>query len=257
MLAYESNNLGKAACLHATSQLEAQGFLAYGSMNPIAVIHNGVSDKWLQSVGNGADFRTKYDLADARRLLLYVGRITPVKHLGMFIEAMANLKEDLRDWLFVIVGKDEFAHQREVEAKIKCLRMEPWVRFVGSVPERDKRNAYDAAELFVLPSYREASPIVVLEALGAAVPVLTTKGVPWEDLETYGCGWRPECGVDSISGALRKAVSKSTDELSAMGQRGRQLVYERYTWSLAAQRSLSLCEWLLGRAGEPEFIFDG
>jgi len=256
LAAYESKNLKKAACLHATSQLEAQGFRAYGSVNPIAVINNGVSDKWLQSVGDGISFRTKYGLDVNRRLLLYVGRITPVKNPGMFIQAMANIKEDLRDWLFVIVGKDEFAHKREVETKIKFLQMEPWVRFLGSVPEEDKRNAYDAAEIFVLPSHREASPIVVLEALGAAVPVLTTKGVPWEDLENYGCGWRPEVGVDSISQALKEAISKSSDELRAMGRRGHQLMYERYRWSHAAQKSLLLYEWLLGRADKPEFIFD-
>ena len=256
LAAFESKNLRDTACLHATSRSEAQGFRAYGLATTIALIQNGVSDRWLQSIGDGAAFRVKYGLGDGLRLMLYVGRITPVKNLGMFIEAMAKIKEALPDWLFVIVGKDEFAHQREIEATVERLQMGRWIRFLGTLPEQDKRHAYAAADFLVLPSSREASPIVVLEALGAAVPVLTTRGVPWDDLETYECGWRPEVGIDSISQALKEAIGRSPHELHMMGRRGQQLMYERYRWAHAAQKSLSLYDWLLGRAAKPRFIFD-
>lgn len=254
---YESKNLKEAACFHATALPEVEGIQQFGYRRPIAVIQNGISDEWLESDGLGAEFRSKYELPAGCRMLLYLGRITPVKNLGMLIEAMASMKDILHDWLLVIAGKDEFDHQREVEVIVKQHKLEPWVRFIGLIDVSDKRNAFSAAEIFVLPSRKEASPMVVLEALGAAIPVLTTKGTPWQDLVTYNCGWWSDVSIDSLRGALYNAISMSKDELRMMGERGRQLVMERYRWSTAARESLRLYEWLLGRAGQPEFVLNG
>lgn len=254
--AYESRNLKDASCLHALAPPEAQGFREYGCGNPIGVISNGISDIWLQSKGNGASFRRKFRLTEGSRLILYLGRITPVKNLKMFVTAMGTMKDALSDWFLVIAGQDEFGYQRDVEAVASQLQMESWIRFVGPLFGEDKRNAFDAADVFVLPSHREASPIVVLEALGACVPVLTTQGTPWQELETYKCGWWTETNIDSMSRALCAVTNTSPGELHAMGQRGRQLVHDQYRWSTAAHKSLVLYEWLLGRAERPEFVLD-
>ena len=254
MLAFQRRNLKEANCLHAMSKLEAQGFREFGSKTATALIENGISDLWLQSEGDAAAFRAKYQIPDDRRVMLYLGRISPVKNLCMLVKAMAGLGDTLQNWLLVIAGKDEFDYRAEVEATIRELHIEKRIRFVGSLYDQDKRNAFAAAEIFVLPSLRESSSLVVLESLGAAVPVITTKGTPWQDLETCQCGWWSDINVDSLSAALQKATNLSKEQLKTMGERGHHLVTDRYRWSLAAKKCDLLYQWLLGYAEKPDFV---
>ena len=52
-----------------------------------------------------------------------------------------------------------------------------------------KEELYRRADFFVLPTFSENFGSVVAEALGYGVPVITTKGAPWEDLLNHKCGW--------------------------------------------------------------------
>ena len=111
-----------------------------------------------------------------------------------------------------------------------------------------------ACDLLVLPSYSEGSPMIVLDALGAGVPVLTTHGAPWEDLLRYECGWWVEISAAALRDVLLDIARMSREELRAMGARGKDLVRSRYSWEAIARQTLLLYEWLLGRADSPDFV---
>lgn len=251
---YERENLYSASCLHALSQREADGFRVYGLRNPIAVIPNAISENWLASTGDAIRFRNKFGLAPETRVMFFLSRITPKKGLPMFLQAMASLQQHLGNWKLVIAGVNEFGHQAEVEALVGQLGLQPCVRFIGPLYGQDKRDAFATAELFVLPSHSEGAPVVILEALGAGVSVLTTKASPWEELITHQCGWWTEISQDAIADALRDALQQSPATLRAMGERGRALIRARYTWTSIAQMTIELYAWLLGRANRPDFV---
>jgi glycosyltransferase involved in cell wall biosynthesis len=253
-LAYESENLNRASCLHAGGESELEEFRDYGIAAPVAIVPNGVSDEWLSSSGDASAFRRKLGIGDDARVLLFLSRITPKKGLPMFLEAMAGMRPRLSNWLFVIAGTDEFGHQREVESTIDRLDLRDRVRFVGPLFDTDKRDAFEASELCVLPSHSEGAPIVVPEALGVGVPVLTTKASPWDDLVTFKCGWWTDIGTESIREALDEALALTQGELRDMGDRGRALVNSRYTWRSIAATYLMLYDWLLGKAETPDFV---
>lgn len=252
--AYEWDNLTGAACLHALSASEASSFRAFGLTNPIAVIPNGISSEWLGSSGDAASFRRRFDIAEDQRVMLFLSRITPKKGLPMFLQALARLRQCLDGWVFAIAGVDEFDHLAEVKADVGRLKLETHVRFVGPLYDQDKRDAFAAAELFILPSYSEGAPMVILEALGAGVPVLTTQASPWESLITHGCGWWTAITNDGLAEALEDALSRSPVVLQQMGARGRSLMEAEYTWSKVAADTLRLYQWLLHRADRPEFV---
>ena len=251
---YERRNLREAACLHALSFNEAKDFRAFKLRNPIAVIPNGISDSWLRSKGDAYLFRRKLGLPEDIRTLFFIGRITPIKGLPMLIRAMHELRTKLEQWKLVIAGVDEFNHQRELQSLIDRLSMRDYILFAGPLFEQDKRDAFAAADLFVLPSHSEGAPMVILEALGAGVPVLTTKASPWEDLVTYRCGWWTDISVNAIADALEDALKRSSAELREMGQRGKKLVRERYTWTQIAEQALVLYEWLIHGGHMPDFV---
>jgi glycosyltransferase involved in cell wall biosynthesis len=251
---YENENLHNASCLHASSEQEVAGFRDYGLKNPIAVIPHGISDTWLKSEGDAEVFRRRHDLPSDKRIMLFLSRITPVKGLPMLIEAMDLVRNSLHDWILVIAGSDQFGHQREVQALLQQYRLQEKVKFVGLLVDQEKRDAFAVSDLFVLPTERESLGIVVLEALGANCPVLTTKGAPWEELVKHKCGWWTEITSRSIADSLKDALCQEPPHLKMMGEAGRKFIESEYRWDKSAQMTIELYDWLLGRGERPEFV---
>jgi glycosyltransferase involved in cell wall biosynthesis len=251
---YERDNLFGASCLHACSDQELQGFREYGLSNPVAVIPNGVSRQWLESSGDGAAFRSRFKLPQDKRVLLFLSRITPVKGLTMLMEALAAQRSCLSDWLVVVAGADEGNHLRQVRESARRFAVEGFCRFTGPLFDQGKRDAFAAAELFVLPTLRENYGIVVAEALGAGLPVITTKGAPWSCLTARGCGWWTEVDPQALAAALGEALRLPPEALGRMGARGREIARTEHTWESAGCRSLELYRWLAGEGEMPPFV---
>ena len=250
---YERSNLTNASCLHAVGENELVDMRDYGLRNPVAVIPNGISAGWLNSDGDGSSFRRKYGVHPDRRILLFLSRITPKKGLLMLLEAVDANRKAFEDWCLVIAGADEFNHKAEVDEEIRRRGLADSVIMTGPLYGQLKRDSFAAASLFVLPSYSEGAPVVILEALGAGVPVLATKASPWQKLENHGCGWWTEIDATSIAEALHVALSRPADQLCVMGKRGKSLAAE-YTWANSAAMTMKLYQWLLGRQDKPAFV---
>jgi len=251
---YEDRNLQTADCLQATSEREVSNIRDFGLTNPIALISNGVSQSLVNSQGVAGDFRDRFGIPDDRRIMLFISRIAPQKGLPMMLDAIDRLRDRLRNWVFVIGGLDQDGHEREVKARVEQLSLRATVRFVGPLFGQLKRNAFEAADLFVLPSHCEGSPMIVLEALAAGVPVLTTKAAAWDELAQANCGWCCEISTAALCDALDDVLTLSESDLKSMRCNARRLVAERYTWSNAVQKTVALYSWLHGKSDPPQFM---
>lgn len=254
LLAYERRNLENAACLHATSEAEIDDCRNYGLSNPIALIPNGISGHWLESHGDGSRFRERFAIPPDRRLLLFLSRITPKKGLPLLLEAINCVRGDFSNSLLIIAGIDEFGHLKEAKSLVKKLGLEHLVAFTGPLFDQAKLDAFAACHAFVLPSYSEGAPMIVLEALESGLPVITTRGTPWQSLTTFECGWWVEVSVQGLICALQEFLSLSKDQLRLMGSRGRELVKSKYLWRTQGQKALDLYGWILGRQAKPDFV---
>ena len=154
----------------------------------------------------------------------------------------------------IIAGNDDSNHLPVVQQKIVELGLEDQVEVVGALFGEAKDAAYRDADLFVLPSYSENFGIVVAEALSYGVPVLTTTGCPWQELQTHTCGWWVNPDTNSITAVLAEALATGTEQLFDMGQRGRSLVEDKYQWPGIAERMLEFYNWLLHGGKKPEFV---
>jgi glycosyltransferase involved in cell wall biosynthesis len=254
LASYEGTNLAQTTCLQANSMAEAEHFREFGLRQPIAVIPNGFPDAWLDSTGDGARFRSRQGLPGDRRLALFVARIHPIKGLGRLVRAVARDPQKFSDWLFVLAGPDEDGHRQQVVQLANQLGVADRFRFVGALYGDDKRDAYAAADFFLLPSDSESFGITVAEALGAGVPALTTHGAPWQELQQHDCGWWVPPTVDGIAEGLEAALGASCTRLEEMGQRGRELVARRYTWTQVGGQAVQLYQWLGGTGERPGFV---
>jgi len=242
---YQRRDLETAQVLHATSMAEAQEFRALGLKLPVAMIPNGVE---LPPPGNGPAPEPP------RRTMLFLSRLHPKKGLMELVRAWAAVKPS--GWRAVIAGGDEGGHRMDVENLVRSLRLENDFEFVGAVSDITKWDYYRQADVFVLPSHSENFGIVVAEALVCGVPVIATRGTPWEDLTTYRCGWWCGGDVESLATALREATAATDESRREMGLRGRSLVEDKYAWPGIARRMTEVYRWMLGQGPKPECVIE-
>jgi len=231
---YQKRDLARADVLHATSQPEADALRALVLGQRIATIPIGVSLPEWKEPSNG----------NPPRKVLFLGRIYPVKGLLNLVRAWAMVRPE--GWQCVIAGPDECGHKSEVETAIRTAGLEKLFRFAGPVGGKDKWQLYRSADLFVLPSFTENFGIAAAEALAAGVPVITTKGTPWNELLAHRCGWWVDMGAEPLATAIREAMALTDGQRREMGMRGRKLVEERYSWPKIAADMKSVYEWVLG-----------
>lgn len=253
-LAFEDRNLREASCLHATGTQEIASFRQFGLKNPIAYIPNGVADSWIDSAGDASAFRSEQGIEDGRRVLLFLSRVTPKKGLPMLLEAISSLRGSHENWVLIVAGPDEFGHTQELIKLATDLGVSRQIQFVGPLYGKERRNAFAAAELFVLPTYSEGNPMAVLEALAVGVPVFTTKGCPSPFVEHLGAGWRTEVSSEGIASQLSDSLQESSEALAQRGAVGSQYVRKNMRWSNTNKSLTRLYNWLLGEEAMPEFV---
>ena len=241
---YQHRDLLSADVFCATSEKEAENIRKLGFRQPIAVIANGVTLPAL----------TSHNLPKDRELTaLFLSRIHPVKGLLELVEAWRRVRPD--GWRVIIAGPNEGGHQQKVETAICKVKLPDVFKFVGAVEGERKHALFQQADLFMLPSFTENFGVAVAEALSYGIPVVTTRGTPWELIEKHKCGWWVPLGVEHLAEAIREACALSDLERSEMGKRGRMLVEVNYDWSQISKKMLSLYNWVLRKGPRPDFVW--
>ena len=108
--------------------------------------------------------------------LLYVGRFDPAKGIGVLLEAMGHVCKNRRDIQLTLIGGNaatgtgiEFRNQAEKLGIGDC------VQFIDEVPWTELPVHMNSADVFVLPSFSEGLPLVLLEAMACGLPVIATR----------------------------------------------------------------------------------
>jgi glycosyltransferase involved in cell wall biosynthesis len=140
--------------------------------------------------------------------ILYVGRIQARKNLPRLVEAYARLRKQGLDTKLVMVGKRDWQSGQLVE-KIKELGLENSVIFPGFVPFEDLPLFYNAAEVFIFPSFFEGFGLPVVESMASGVPTITSTGSSLEEVAGDGALLIDPGDTDSIANALGKVLGDS------------------------------------------------
>ena len=239
--AYQRWILSQVDCFHVTASAEADELRTLGFEQPATVVPNGVSlPKTMPDASQTEEKRA-----------LFLSRLHPKKGLPMLLEAWAQVRP--RGWTLELVGPSEDGHRAALEQQAADLGINEVVQFSGPVDDAQKWKKYAAADLFVLPSHSENFGIVVAEALAAGVPVITTTGTPWQELETHNCGWWVDPDPSALAEVLSHATSFTDEHRIQMGELGKSLVEERYTWKAVGRRMKEVYEEI-GKQSAPSEV---
>ena len=223
----------KTAMFFATSNQEMNSLRQLGICQPIAMIPIGID---LQDQAKGTTRKNK-------RSILFLARLHPAKGLLDLVEAWRQVRNE--NWRIVIAGPDVNGHKREVQRLIAFHGLENDFEFLDQVDGERKQTCYENADLFILPSRSESFGISILEALANRLPVITTTGTPWKEIQDHKCGWWVAPCATEIASAIQEAMAMSPEALKAMGCKGRRLVEEKYSWGKIAQEYFKAYQCLL------------
>ena len=179
------------------------------------------------------DFFQQAGILPEHKILLFMGRVHPVKGLEHLLNAWTGIYEKFSDWRLVIVGPDEVGFLSKLQSMISNESSN--VFFLDSIYGEKRWIAYANADLFVAPSDFENFGQSIAEALSAGVPVITTIGTPWKELKEKNCGWWIDPTPKSIANALQQAMSLSDSERKAKGKVGKNIV-EQYLPNIIAEK---------------------
>jgi glycosyltransferase involved in cell wall biosynthesis len=234
------------ACFHATSESEAEDIRRLGFRQPIAVIPNGIDLPDLASPAPPAD-------REERHTVLFLSRVHPVKGVPILVRAWRHVERQFPGWDLVVAGPDERGHLAEVQKLARALELER-VSFSGPAYGQAKQTLCRRADLFVLPTHSENFGVAIAEALAFGIPVITTTGAPWQELERRGCGWWIELSEQNLALTLVTAMSLPGERRVEMGQRGRRWMERSFGWPRIAAEMKAVYEWLLGGGRPPACV---
>lgn len=230
--------LRDAAHFIAVSRNEVQQYEKMGiAKDKTTVIYNGIDATMYESLPKKDDFRKKYDLM-GKRIILYLGKITPRKGLDFLTRAFATLNRS--DSVLVIAGNDMGFKDRVIEI-IKEEAVAEKVIFTGLLVGDEKLSAYQDADVVVYPAVHEIFGLVPFEAIMCGTPVIVTDDCGCgEIIGTEKIGYTvPYNNVREFAEKIH-SVLDNKDSAIDLVVRGKRFIADNLNWQLIGEKHINV-----------------
>lgn len=190
----------------------------------IKVVHCGIEP---------AKFDAPAPMPTGPRRLVAIGRLVEQKGQLALVEGLARTKEDIH---LTLIGDGEMRGQ--IETLIAQHALASRITLTGWVDEDRIKQELAQAHALVMPSFAEGLPMVVMEAMAAARPVIATyiAGTP-ELVEPEKTGWLVPAGdVGALAAAMDRFAQTDDATLTQMGQDARKRVLQRHDIDVEAAK---------------------
>jgi D-inositol-3-phosphate glycosyltransferase len=186
---------------------------------------------------------------EGRRMLLFAGRIQPLKGVGMAVRCLAELDDPTA--MLLVVGGPSGPDGDEELARVRALAHELGiaanVHFVPPQPHTDLADFYRAADVCIVPSRAESFGLVALEAAACGTPVVAASVGGLRSLVDDGTTGFLVDGRDPAAYAAPVATLLDDPALAAEIGATASVRSRRYSWSITAARLRRLYGDLVAR----------
>jgi glycosyltransferase involved in cell wall biosynthesis len=179
--------------------------------------------------------------------VICVGRLTPAKGQHVLVSAIARLRDEGRRVRLRLVG--DGPDRQSLERAVRTARLDDRVVFEGAVNQDRIRDLYRSADAFVLASFAEGIPVVLMEAMAMEIPCVTTwiTGIPELIRDSVDGLLTPPSDERALAGAIARLMDDAGLR-ERLGRSGRQRVIERYNLRPNVDRLAEVFEARLGGA---------
>ena len=175
-----------------------------------------------------------------RKVLLFLGRIHPVKALDLLARAFGAIRRAHADAHLVIAGPDTDGYAAQVRRWLAEVGALDATTFTGMVVDAKKAALLVRANLFVLPSYTENFGIAAVEAMAAALPIVISNRVNiWREIEAARAGLVASPDSRELAKAML-ALLENPALAKEMGACGQRMAREQFSWRAAGDQLVQL-----------------
>lgn len=229
-------SIARARFVHVNNSDEYEVIKARFPASAVREIPHGVDVSNLKRRPGPDLFLKHFPFLEGVPFILFLGRLAHQKAPDLLVRAFGIVSSRFPALQLVLAGPDDgraSQTQREME------RLDPSVRtrvhLLGPVYDDQKWSAYRAASVFCLPSRYESFGLTIIEAMSCGAPVVVTDTCFFPDVSQSGAGLQAQLDEQSLASALSQLLSDGA-AAKAMGQRGRVLVQQKYSWDVISRQ---------------------
>ncbi|MEM1757557.1 MAG: glycosyltransferase family 4 protein [Candidatus Bathyarchaeia archaeon] len=211
--------------------------------NKIRLIYNGVDlNRFKPAIVPKEQIRKELGLPADKFIVLTVRRLVYKNGIDYLLEAARIAVEKNQRMLFIVAGSGP--DREKIRAKVMEYDLNRHFSLLGFVPDELLPKYYHASDVFALPSKSgEGMPLVLLEAMACALPVVATDVGGTSEIINDKCGKLvPPNDAETFARAL---VEFSNGDLSTFQNEARKLVEERYSWDKNVEMLVNIYEELI------------
>jgi glycosyltransferase involved in cell wall biosynthesis len=175
--------------------------------------------------------------------LIFLSRIHEKKGISDLINVFKEI--DPLKWHLNIAGSGNPHFIEKLKAQCGEEFLNKKIFFLGFQNELQKVQIFNNSNVFVLPSYSENFGIVIVEALGCGLPVITTTATPWSLVKKNNCGWWIKTGKRSLKKCLNTVFKTSDSKFKQMSMNAKRLSIN-FKWQRVSREIRSLYSEILG-----------
>jgi glycosyltransferase involved in cell wall biosynthesis len=234
-ISIDRDNLEKSNIVTAVSPSCAKEISHYYGISNVEIVNNGVDTKFF--VPNQRKREDNY--------ILYAGSFITKKGINDLIDSARILCKNIPESKFILVGKGPL--EKSLKKKVNDLNLSNNFLFTGYLSRNDLLDYFQRASLYVLPSYHEGLPTVLLEAMSCALPIIATN-VPGNSdvLKEQDVGILvPKKDPVSLAYAIERLLSDNNLR-EKMGTNGRKKAEKMYDWNVISDQFKRLYQNLIG-----------
>ena len=208
-----------------------------------AVVGLGVSIPDGKPEDQEAQFLSTYPHLTDKKILLFLGRIHPIKGCDLLIKAFAQVLGGNKDWHLVIAGPEQDGLQRDLMTLSKRFDISDQITWTGMLTGEKKWGAYYAAEAFILPSHSENFGVTVAESLACGLPVLISDKVNvWREIRKDAGGIVAPDTLEGTMNSLRTWMGLADDEKARIREKSKNCFLRHFEAKKAATTLLDIVE---------------
>jgi glycosyltransferase involved in cell wall biosynthesis len=235
----EKRIINNAVAIQTASPKESQSIKKFNFLPKIIEIPNGINLKEANRTVNEVELRLQYRYSSSDFIILFLGRIAPVKNLEFLLRVLVSVQFKIKDLKVIIAGPIKDSYSKKIKRKFEDSHLD--VFFSDAVYGLEKDNLLAISDLFVLPSLSENFAVAVAEALAAGLPVIASDNTPWQNLEAKNAGYCLPLNEKTFVEGIYNVYENGKTKYSSFSR----LFAKQFKWSNIALETFRSFEKLL------------